>query len=184
MKCMLLNVLCFLSLSSASIAVAQCTAQTDTFIGDLIVVAKDLDGFPTKLGMPAEQEDLPFILLDCEAGTEVTISVSKPKRTPDQDAGPKLEGPLESYFYYRGESYNHEQSLTLTGGFEDLPVRVRMVLSDKNRILLASDDYRYTMTLVLTTVIDEPIGNGSLKRAETVLQLDSELLNQVLDQAR
>ena len=173
MKCMSTIFLC-VCLTTISVAAAQCSAKTALLNGKLIVTDKDMDGFPIELGMPEDPEDLPYVLLDCEAGSEVTISISKPMRT--DDGGPKLAGPLNSYFYYQDKAYDQKKTLTLNGGFEDLPIRVRLSLSNDDNILLASDDYHYTTSLIVaTTVSESATGNETINPTELLLSLESKL---------
>ena len=167
-----------------SFAAAQCSVDTSAFQGGLIVVAEDMDGFATRLGMPEDPEKLPYVVLDCEAGTQVSIAISKPVHV--KEGGPELSGPLESYFYYQGEVYSSEKTLKLTGSFENLRIPVRMLLrnskNNQDEILLASTNYRYTVSLIITTVAAEPevgaeaVNSDVLERAvSSIFQLDSKL---------
>lgn len=174
MKAILSKLIAGILLCLISSAVAQCSADTSAFESGLIVVGKDNDGFATRLGMPEELEDLPYILLDCAANTEVTVTISEPVRVPK--TGPELAGPLESYVYNGSKSYRPNQRLRLEGPFEDLPLRVRMVLSNKNKILLASDNYQYTVSLDLTTVTSEPeLGAEMFNSLRTAIDLTSKI---------
>lgn len=176
MKRMLLETLGLAVLLVASLAAAQCTAKTDAFTGSLKITETDGDGFPVQLGMPEDLEDLPFVLLSCEEGTELMVSITKPVRA--KDGGPALAGPLRSYFYYGGKVYDPEKTLKLKGSFEDLAIPVRLTLNDGENVLLASDDYQYSASLIITTTVSEPeLGAEAVDLDKFLLSLESKLLD-------
>ena len=136
--------LCVFFLSLGAVY-ASCSLSETSFQGSLSTAATDEDGFPTVL---ATSDDSLFeVFVSCDDLTNALFRVQSP--IPMNDKVPIIKPSPYSFFEYRGKRYRDNQTVMIKSGTEKQLIRVGISVGDRKKVLPASTNYRYTISLDL-----------------------------------